>query len=82
MIKYEVMASTGKYTTKTGEEKTRWVKCGVVMTTKNGGFALKLETIPVGSDGWFSLFEPKPKDGQQPEQQSQSLADMDSDIPF
>jgi len=29
------------------------------METKNGGLALKLEAVPVGSDGWFTLTEPK-----------------------
>lgn len=63
-IAYEVMASTGSYTDKNGAEKRRWLKCGIVMNTKTGGLALKLEAIPVGSDGWFSLFEPKAKDEQ------------------
>lgn len=83
-IQYEVMASTGSYTDKNGQEKKRWVKCGIVMTTKSGGLALKLETMPVGSDGWFSLFEPKPKDdfAQAPRKQAASAADMDSDVPF
>jgi len=59
-VQYEVMASTGSYTDKNGQEKKRWVKCGVVMATKSGGLALKMETMPVGGDGWFSL-APKPK---------------------
>jgi hypothetical protein len=39
-----------------------------------------MESMPFGSDGWFILSEPKPKDA--PVQQSQSLADMDSDVQF
>jgi hypothetical protein len=58
-IKYDVVASTGTYTDKDGNEKKRWQKCGVVMETKNGGLALKLEAIPVGEwSGWFNLWEP------------------------
>lgn len=79
MVKYEVIAKTGTYTTKSGEEKNRWMKVGVVMETAKG-LSLKMESMPFGSDGWFILSEPKPKDA--PVQQSQSLADMDSDIPF
>lgn len=83
-IKYEVMTSTGTYTDKNGQEKKRWVKCGIVMSTKTGGLALKMETMPVGGDGWFSLFEPKPRDevAQAPRKQAASVADMDSDVPF
>ena len=81
-VQYEVMASTGSYTDKNGQEKKRWVKCGIVMSTKSGGLALKMETMPVGSDGWFSLFEPKPRDDAAPRKQAANLADMESDIPF
>jgi len=81
-IAYEVMASTGSYTDKNGDEKRRWMKCGIVMTTKTGGLALKLEAVPVGSDGWFSLFEPKAKD-EQPRQKKQSnIMDEEDSAPF
>ena len=80
-IQYEVMASTGTYTDKNGQEKKRWVKCGIVMSTKSGGLALKLETMPVGSDGWFSLFEPKPRNDAAP-RKAASVADMVDDAPF
>ena len=83
-IQYEVMASTGSYTDKNGQEKKRWVKCGVVMSTKTGGLALKMETMPVGGDGWFSLFEPKPRDevAHAPRKQAPSMAEMVDDAPF
>jgi len=61
-IKYEILAKTGTYTDKNGQEKNRWSKCGVVMDTKSGGMAMKLEVVPVGGDGWFTLAEPKPRD--------------------
>ena len=79
-IKYEVIAKTGTYTNKQGEEKNRWLKAGVVMETKNGGLALKLEAIPVGSDGWFTLTEPKEYEPKKPT--TQNLADMPDDVPF
>lgn len=81
-IAYEVMASTGSYTDKNGVEKRRWLKCGIVMNTKTGGLALKLEAIPVGSDGWFSLFEPKAKDEQTAPKGKTNLSDTSDDIPF
>lgn len=81
-VAYEVMASTGSYTDKNGQEKKRWMKCGVVMTTKTGGLALKLEAIPVGGDGWFSLFEPKAREEQPSKPRAASIEDMESDVPF
>lgn len=60
-IRYEVIASSGTYTNKAGEEKKRWVKMGVVMDTKNG-MSIKLESVPIGWDGWAMLTEPKQKD--------------------
>ena len=75
MVKYELIAKTGTYTNKAGEEKNRWMKCGVVMETARG-LSLKLEAVPIGSDGWFILSEPKPADKPKPAQ------DIQEDAPF
>ena len=56
----DVMFPNGKYL-KDGEEKTRWLKCGVLLETDKG-MRLKLECIPLGIEpgsGWFSIFEKK-----------------------
>lgn len=46
----------------TGEEKTQWVKCGVVFE-KEGRTSVLLETLPVGVSGplWFSIMEQRPR---------------------
>ena len=54
-------------------DKTFWRKIGVVLQGDKG-FSLKLEAVPVGWDGWASLFEPKAKD--QPTKQN------DEDTPY
>lgn len=60
--KWDVMARTGEYTDKDGQTKARWQKCGVVLESDKG-LSLKIEVIPVGEwNGWFSLFEPKPRE--------------------
>lgn len=66
--KYEVTAVTGKYTDSTGAEKSRYQTLGSVIETKNG-LMLKLEAVPIGWDGWAYLNDPKPRDGQQAQQQ-------------
>jgi len=86
-IKYDVICKNGSYTDKTGNEKTKWMKVGVCMDTKQGGLAIKLESLPVSFDGWLSLAEPKVRDNFTPRgndemPKSRNLADMESDVPF
>ena len=85
-IKYDVITKNGSYKDKNGEEKTRWLKVGVCMDTKQGGLACKIESIPVGFDGWLSMAEPKQKDNFTPrgndEMPKASPSDDLSDIPF
>jgi hypothetical protein len=65
-VKYDVICKNGSYTDKTGAEKTKWLKVGVCMDTKNGSLAIKLDSLPVQFDGWLSLAEPKAKDNFTP----------------
>lgn len=86
-IIYEASAIADVYKDKaTGEEKKRWVKCGVVMETSSGGMALKLESLPVKFDGWLQFYVPKPKDDKQQSNSvsapQQSAGNIDPDIPF
>ena len=83
MKKFDVVYGD-KYVDRNGEEKTKWINCGAVIQTKNG-YALKLESMPINCNGWFSLFEPKPRDNQSnrqanPAQSSNDLSD--EDLPF
>lgn len=79
--KYDVVHAE-KYTSN-GEEKTRWINCGAVLSKRDGtGFVMKLDTIPVRSDGWFQLFEPKEQKQSAPAPQGQaSDGDSDDDPP-
>jgi hypothetical protein len=82
-IRYDAIAKNGTYT-KDGVEKNKWVKVGVVVDTKNGGLALKIEQLPVPFDGWLQLAEPKAKE-QAPSQeyaQAPSQQTISDDIPF
>lgn len=63
-VQYDVIAVTGTYQ-KGNEEKKRWTKLGVVLQGKNG-LSLKLETIPLGWDGWATLAEPRQKSDDVP----------------
>jgi len=86
-LKYEIKAKSGTYKNKSGEEKPNWVKMGVVFESEKG-LSIKIESIPVGWDGWASLFVPKPKETIQNDPfadvtiASNNISAMDDDIPF
>lgn len=62
----EVVAKAGTYTNKDGQEKTRYVKAGVLMETAKGQM-VKLEALPVNFDGWLYFNDMQKKEvGQQP----------------
>lgn len=59
-----------KYTDREGNEKTRYVNIGSLFTRDDGSMTAKLEAIPVGFNGWINFYEPKPRDGEQPQRQA------------
>jgi len=79
VLKYEVKTKNGTYKDRNGEEKTKWHQMGVCFENDKGQLSIKIDSIPVGFDGWVSLFEPKPKEGAV---QTRSLQQLEEDIPF
>lgn len=80
--KFDIVAVTGKYKDRDGNEKSRYLNIGAVIETQNG-LSIKLEAVPVGWDGWAYLNEPKPREErQQGGQRQQPRQDDDSSIPF
>jgi hypothetical protein len=83
----DIMTPGGTYQGQDGEEKTRWMKCGVLLKGDRG-YRIKLETVPVGGDGWLAVFEPRTdtqgQSQQKPAQnQAQGFRDTDQeDMPF
>jgi hypothetical protein len=77
-VKYDLVAVTGEYTTKDGQTKKRYAKCGVVIETRNGGLMAKFESVPVCNwDGVMYLNEPREKDAA-----PKTVANMADDVPF
>ena len=80
-----LVAPVGKYI-KDGEEKTKWMRCGILMETDKG-MRVKLEGIPLGiPEGglWMNVFA---DDNNQQGSQSSAPAsnkpiDDKDDIPF
>jgi len=76
--RYDVVAIVGRRK----DDKPNYVNCGVVIQTDKG-FSMKLNSIPAGNEwnGWFQLFEPRPKpDAAAP--QATAPAEFDDEIPF
>jgi len=80
VLKYEVKTKNGTYKDRNGEEKTKWHQMGVCFENDKGQLSMKIDSIPVGFDGWVSLFEPKPKENVQ--NITQNTAQIADDIPF
>lgn len=88
-IVYEAIAKAGTYKDRNGDDKVRFHKCGVVFEGRDGkGLNLKVESLPVGFDGWLSLREPRPKEqtasgGAQPAAAASGEKSFeDDDVPF
>jgi hypothetical protein len=52
-----IRAAVGKYTDQQGQERTSWRTIGRVIQSDRGA-SIKLDTIPVGWDGWAILAVP------------------------
>lgn len=80
----EVVCIIGKYTDKNGQEKNQYLNIGKVIETKTGSQMIKIDSIPVGFDGWAYLNDPRPRDDNKGNSATQNEEPpMDgSDIPF
>lgn len=86
---HEVVATIGKYTDASGEEKKRYINIGSAFTDDQGRVSLKLDAVPVNPEwtGWLSLY---PVKSDRPAQQQSkpkpapaaANGDADEDIPF
>jgi len=90
-VKYDLMVPNGTYQ-KDGQQKTSWLKIGRIMEKNNGGFVMKLDSIPVSQvdqdgnevafNGWVNMFEPRPREGQNAQRQAPPEDDFDQQVPF
>jgi hypothetical protein len=62
----EILVSEIYHDRSTGEEKKKWHKIGVVLENERGVQYGKIDLFPVGWDGFFGLFDPKPREERQP----------------
>jgi hypothetical protein len=90
---FDVVKAAGSYTDRSGNEKTRWINCGmIVKNPQSGKLSLRLDVVPVGvptdSDVgmWFALMEPRQQGDMPPQNTSSKTSDdnfaENKDIPF
>lgn len=85
------VAVTGKYTDRQGNEKKRYTNVGTLFQYDDGGFTLKLDSVPVGEgwNGFISFYDIEERDGAQggarqttAKPREDFSADLDDEIPF
>jgi hypothetical protein len=68
-----------------GEEKKRYINIGSVFDGEKG-MSVKLDTIPLGWDGWAQFYEPKPREEAPPASKTARASlhpdDPSDQIPF
>ena len=83
----KLVAVTGKYTDRNGQEKSQYTTCGKLLARDDGSMCVKIDTIPVGFTGWLNCYDlddrkQAPAQQAQPPQAPQQQPDLDDDIPF
>ena len=83
-IKYYVKAAISEYTDQSGATKKRYNTIGIVTETKKGDLMMKLEMIPMLGlkEGALWFYLNVPEDKPEGKQTSQSLSNLEEDIPF
>jgi hypothetical protein len=83
-IKYYVKAAISEYVDQSGATKKRYNTIGIVTETKKGDLMMKLEMIPLLGlkEGTLWCYLNVPEDKPDGKQSSQSLNQLDEDIPF
>lgn len=74
--KFDAVYSGEKYTDREGNEKTRFINCGVVFENDKGQLSMKIESLPVGFNGWLNFYEPKEQDNKQQAGRDQQAANQ------
>jgi hypothetical protein len=78
----DIKCPNGTYI-KDGEEKTSWLRCGVLLNTDKG-YRIKLDCLPMNpGDGWFSVFPREDRnDGYTSTSKSSEQSGQTDDTPF
>lgn len=80
-----IVATVGEYTDREGRTKKQYVNIGTLFERPDGSQAIKIESIPIGWNGWASFYEIEER-GNEPRSAAAKSApaehDIDDEIPF
>lgn len=77
------VAVTGTYTDRSGAEKKRYTNVGTLFQYDDGGFALKLDSVPVGQgwSGFVSFYDIEDRDAKASGERAPA-AELEDEIPY
>ncbi len=85
----KLVAITGTYTNREGQEKNRYQRVGTLFKRDDDSLVAKYECIPIGWDGWanaYDLDEDRQQNNQAGMKKARAAAapepELDDDIPF
>jgi hypothetical protein len=86
---HDLAVKSGEYQDRNGETRSRWKNIGTMFTRDDGGFAIKIDSLPIGTwDGWISVFGKEDRGGGQAGRQGRAagrqedMGGLDDEIPF
>lgn len=79
---YDITVANGKYQNKQGEEKTSYLKIGVVFEREDGSQCMKLESVPIKFDGWANFYKPDLRKVKEDINKAKPDFDEGDEIPF
>ena len=54
----KLVAVTGKYTDKQGQEKNQYMTCGALFKREDNSICIKLDALPLGDfNGWINVYD-------------------------
>lgn len=75
-----IVATVGEYTNKNGETKKNYVNIGTLFERPDGSQTVKLESIPLGWNGWASFYDIEEKQSQA--RQAVAAPELNDEVPF
>ena len=80
----KVVATNGKYTDASGNEKNRYITVGRAFLRDDKSVTIKIDSMPVGGEwnGWLNLYDLDEDRQQAPAAAPAPAAKVDEDLPF
>lgn len=75
-----IVATVGEYTDKNGDTKKNYINIGTLFERPDGSLTIKLESVPLGWNGWASFYDIEEKKNGQT--RTYTAQELDDEVPF